>query len=151
MIPVPLTKLNEVILPIFEQRIVETSMQDQADARYTMERYAMLYGGQTAAAYVDSLESPKCCLALFQSRRMFHPAPMCAVLLLWVHPDHRNTSESVRMVAEMYKTIDAYAKINHCTHITGSSWVYLGSEGMDALWNRHGYDLQEKVFIKEVE
>jgi hypothetical protein len=151
MTPIPQSKLEEVLLPIFEQRIVETSMQEQADARYSMERYAVMYSGQTAAAYVDSLESPKCCLALFQTRRMFHPAPMCAVLLLWVHPDHRGTTESVRMVAEMFKTIDAYAAVNKCAFITGSSWVYLGSEDMDALWSRHGYDLQEKVFIKELE
>jgi hypothetical protein len=151
MTPIPQSKLEEVLLPIIEHRIVESSMQEQADARYSLERYALAYGAQAAAAYVDSLESPKCCLALFQTRRMFHPAPMCAVLLLWVHPDHRGTTESVRMVAEMFKTIDAYAAVNKCAVITGSSWVYLGSEDMDALWSRHGYDLQEKVFIKELE
>ncbi len=151
MIPVPESKLEEVLLPIFEQRIVETTMQEQADARYTLERYARMYGDRSAAAYVDSLESPKCCLALFTTQRIMHPAPLCAVLLLWVHPDHRGTTESLHMVAEMFKTIDAYAKVNRCVWITGSSWVYLGSESIDSLWSRHGYDLQEKVFIKEVE
>lgn len=150
MIPVPESKLEEVLLPIFEQRIVETSMQEQADARYTLDRYAMLYSAQNAAAYVDSLDSPKCCLALFKTQRIMSPAPMCAVLLLWVHPELRNTSESLRLVAEMFKTTDAFASINQCAFITGSSWVYLGSEPMDALWSRHGYDLQEKVFIKEM-
>lgn len=150
MIPIPESKLEEVLLPIFEQRIVETSMQEQADARYTLERYALLYGAQKAAAYVDSLESPKCCLAMFQTQRMLSPAPMCAVLLLWVHPEHRNTAESMRLVSEMFRTIDGYAALSQCAFITGSSWVYLGSEPMDALWSRYGYDLQEKVFIKDL-
>lgn len=150
MIPIPESKLEEVLLPIFEQRIVETSMQEQADARYTLDRYAMLYSARNAAAYVDSLESPKCCLALFKTQRMMSPAPMCAVLLLWVHPEHRGTTESLHMCAEMFKTIDAYAALSQCALITGSSWVYLGSEPMDVLWSRHGFDLQEKVFIKEL-
>lgn len=151
MIAIPESRLHEILLPLVEQRITETSMQEQADARYALDRFALAYGARTAAAYVDSLESPKCCLAVSQIQRMVHPAPICSVLLLWVHPDHRGTAESNRLVAEMFKTLDAYASMSRCTFITGSSWVYLGSEQIDALWGHHGFDLQEKIFIKQVE
>ena len=151
MIAIPESRLEEIMLPIVEQRIVESSMQDQADARYALDRFALAYGNRSGAAYVDSLESPKCCLAMTQTQRMVHPAPICVVLLLWVHPEHRGTAESNRLVAEMFKTLEAYASMNRCTYVTGSSWVYLGSEQIDALWNHHGFDLQEKIFIKQIE
>lgn len=146
MIPIPQSRLSEVLTPIGESRRVESNAERLADVAYCISQIEEGYELRSVAAYVDNLDDPKSCLIVRVGKAWTHPAPVCGVMLLWVRPDHRSTSPE--LVADLFKTLDAFAALNACESISGSSWVYLGSQDMDALWCRYGYDLQEKIFIK---
>lgn len=146
MIPIPESRLSEILTPIGEARRIEANMEQICDVSHGIRQIAEGYALRTISAFTDDLDDPKSCLILKVGRMWTHPAPVCGVLLLWVRPDCRNGSAP--LVADLFKTLDAYAALNSCEAISGSSWVYLGSQDMDALWSRYGFDLQEKVFIK---
>lgn len=146
MRPIPQTKLHEVLTPIFEQRIAESNAEGRATVEHALTQLLAGYASLSISAFVDDLENPKSCLIVGLATSYALLGPMAVVHLLWVAPEHRG--DAAAEIADMFKTAEGYASMNGALYIQGASWVYQGAEGMDALWGRQGFDLQEKVFVK---
>lgn len=149
MIPIPQDRLPEILKPIYDLRVVESNFVHQAHFLHAMQYLDTGYELRNTAAYVDNLEDAKSCLIMHIGSSWVSPAPRAVCLMLWVHPDVRG--HAPELVKDMFATMEAFAKVNECETMVGSSWVYLGAQDTEGLWGRHGFDLQEKVFTKLIE
>lgn len=148
MKPIPQIRLKEILTPIGEARLREANLEGRANVDYSISQVTLGYEMRMISAFVDDLDSPTSCLVVRTCRSWLDPAPVCGVMLFWVKPEARGNAAP--LVADMFKTLESFAAMNTCESITASSWVYLGSEDTDALWSRHGFDLQERVFHKRM-
>jgi GNAT superfamily N-acetyltransferase len=148
MQPIPQDRLKEILTPLAELFRNEANMDERAIVEYAVGYVNDGYESRTVAAFVDNLDKPQSCLVLKTGRSWMHPATACIILTVWVHPDARGNSTALR--TDMMKTAEAFARLNGCESIYGSSWVYLGHEDISALWSSQGFDLQEKLFVKSL-
>lgn len=146
MKPVPQARLSEILTPVFTSFQKDANLEERGHIGYALTNIEEGYEMRTISAFVDDLESVKSCLILKTSNSWMSPAPVAVVLVFWVHPDERK--ESAPLMSDMMNTAEAFARLNECERIFGSSWVYMGATDISAIWSRHGFDIQEKVFTK---
>ncbi len=148
MTPIPQDRLKDVLTPIAVSFQAEANMEDRSIVEHMIRYIDDGYNTRFVSAFVDNLDSPNSCLVLKTGKSWMHPAPVCIVLTIWVRPEARGNSVALRN--DMMKTAEAYARLNECEALYGSSWVYLGHEDISALWSGQGFDLQEKLFVKSL-
>ncbi len=144
MVPVPLSRLS-VLEPFMEKMLVEANLKGRA----TMEslKAGMLAGYQmrNRDAYVDSLENPKHCLVFSRNPGFVTNEDLVIVLLIYSMEEERGRPD---IIEGFMRQIDSYAEFWSANAVLASSWVYLGSRGIDVFWKSHGYELQERVYTK---
>lgn len=148
MKPVPQNKLHELLGPIFASRIEETGMADRTSKEYLLTVASEGYVNRTAAAYVDDLEDPKSCLVVGIGKNLLMPAKLCFAYLFWIDPEERGKHPD--KVADMINTMERWADLMECEEVSVASWVFRGSEGIDAFWKQKGFEKQEVVYMKNL-
>lgn len=144
--PLPQSKL-ESLRPIFQALQIEQNMLDRTDLEATFERLEEGYLNHVMAAYVDNVDSPKHCLILGNFPTLFTHERYASVLLIYSAPEERGSRGVLKALLD---TIDNFARFHGLSTIKASSWKYRGSRSIDALWKRHGYEVQETVYLKSL-
>lgn len=150
MRPIPQDKLNEVLIPIFKEGIEDVAIAHRTSPEYCVGNVEKGYEARAIAAYVDDLESPKCCLVVAMGRSPVLDENLSIIYRIWVRPDLVAVREGVALSKEMAKTFEAYAEMNGADGILASSWVYRNAPDIGSFWEKLGFEIQEKIYIKHL-
>jgi hypothetical protein len=132
---------------LLEQRLKESHLEKLTSADYIIPKLEGCYDIRSAGAYVDDVDNPKHCLIMTHFQSAFIDGVAAFVSLLYSVPEARGNPEDL---AVLFQTAENYARLNGCIRVTGSSWIFEGSKGIDALWLKKGYKPQETVFVKSL-
>ena len=144
--PLPQSCL-ESLRPILQALQVEQNMLDRTDLDVTFERLEEGYLNRVMSAYVDNVDTPKHCLILGNFPTLFTRDRYASVLLIYSAPEERGNREALKALME---TIENFARLHGLPTVKASSWKYRGSRAIDVLWKRHGYEVQETVYMKSL-
>lgn len=144
--PVPESKLD-ILKGMIEKRIVESNLVGRSSVEECLASLQRGYDMRYMAAYVDNLEEPKSCLIMSHFPGVSTFGLMAHITLIYVSPKQRG---KLNIVKTLIETAENYAKLCGAMSVVGTSWVYKGSRGTDELWLRNGYEIQEKVYIKNL-
>lgn len=132
---------------IISARITEAKLEGRATLEDSKAKILEGYKNRSKGAYVDDLENPKHCLIVGYYKANITTENTMVVHLIYSLPEHRG---DLRALAEIKSTMMALAEINGVDTISASSWIFKGCDPIDELWERFGFEPQEKVFIKFV-
>ena len=146
LLPVPESLVDNVEL-LFHQAHAEMVMPAKATVKQAMASMRQGYANKTLGIYVDHVVNPKHCLVLAHVPGVLMEGKMVVVLLIYSTPEERGRKD---ILDAMHLTIDNYARLNGAETIIGSSWIYRGSRGIDAMWKSRGYEPQETIYHKSL-
>jgi hypothetical protein len=142
--PLPQAKLPN-IQKLLEKADSELVSQKGTTVEHVMASVERGYGNRTVGVYVDDVDNPLHCLVLALVPGFYVEGLMVVVLLIYSMPEERGNKEALDA---LHLTIENYAKIHGAETILGSSWIYRGSRGIDAMWKARGYEAQEIAYVK---
>lgn len=142
--PLPHSKLENA-RAIFTKAHGELKTQPKATIEQAMASVAKGYENRTVAVYVDDIENPKHCLAVALVPGFLVEGLMVVCLLIYSVPEERGKTEPLDA---LHLTLENYARIHGAETILGSSWIYRGSRGIDAMWKDRGFEPQETTYVK---
>ena len=114
-----------------------------AEAVVNLDRAAT---GKYLKIFSDNVDDPKHCLVLAHYPGLVHSGFLCAVIMMYSLPQHRNQAS----LDEMHAITEKYALEHSCDRILGSAWKYKGARGIDSMWLSKGYEIQENVYVKNL-
>lgn len=144
--PVPESKIDK-IFPFLEMFLSEMEVPKLMTLDHIKKTIVNMYSSKLMAAYVDDFNKPKHVLLLSTVPALFTEGLVTTVHLIYSLPEDRGNRDIVKA---MHTTIDNYAKFTKAGKIVAGSWVFRGSRGIDPFWKRYGYEIQEKVYTKEL-
>lgn len=146
MILKPLRKDQfDCLRSILQKRLEEANLTDLTTVDFLLERLEASYGMHRAGAYVDDFDAPKHCLIMSHFPSGFLLGTVAYVNLMYSVPEARGDTEAANV---LFTTAENYGRLNGADAVSGSSWVFRGAKGTDALWKLHKYEAQETVYLK---
>ena len=146
MILKPLRKDQfECLRSILQARLEEANLTTFTSVDFVLAKLETTYGMHCAGAYVDDFDAPKHCLIISHFPSTLIPGTVAYINLIYSLPSARGNPEDVKV---LFDTAENYARLNGAIAISGSSWVFRGSKGTDALWKSHKYEAQEITYLK---
>lgn len=145
MIPVSIPELP-IIYPLVQECIREKGMEPRLTPDRALDKaHALLQGGLTTIL-VDDLLLPKILIVLQTGHGLLFDEVSCNVFLIYIPKEHRTPARA----SEALGAIEAHAREKGAKVVTASSWLYQGSSGIGALWERAGFVQQEIVYVKKL-
>lgn len=149
MIPIPKSRLEEVLKPILEQRLQEANLGGRTSVEYIQENVKRGYDTREISCFVDDLENPKSFLACGVYLNAFIDQLFAGAFLIWVDPSIRKSKQGYRCLKELVQTLEDYAKMQNADVVTLAEWHYLtGPSDVGKTWGKFEYDKQETTYIK---
>lgn len=130
-----------------EDHIKMSSMEERITFANVIEFLTQGYDNRTVGAYVDSVEKPNACLIITHFSSVLTGAVSAFIHLVYVTPELRGTPAPLKALLD---SAEAYARANGASFLVGSSWIYRGGRGSDALWKRNGFEPQETSYVKHL-
>lgn len=144
--PLPQSKIP-ILRDIVKSRIEESNLTDRSNVDDCLVKLDRAYDGRVGAAYVDDVQSPKCCLIMTHFPGVVTTEILAHISLVYVAPEQRG---NLRVVNTILTTAENYAKFHQADTLIGSSWLYRDSKSTDELWKRHGFEIQETIYVKHL-
>lgn len=133
---------------LFKLRGLFNQIIKEMNGRLTADEAVVKFDRAMTAKYLqiftDNIEDPKHCLIVSHMPGMVDSGFICAVIMMYSSPQHRNQTS----LDEMHNLVDNYAREHSCEAILGSAWKYKGARGIDSMWLSKGYELQETTYVK---
>lgn len=146
MILKPLRKDQfDCLRSILKIRLEESNLSTLTTVDFILRKLETLYGMHSAGAYVDDFDSPKHCLLMTHFPSSLVPGVVAYISLIYSIPEERGDTKAVDV---LFETAENYARLNGAIAVSGSSWIFRGSKGTDALWKSRKYEAQETVYLK---
>lgn len=130
---------------LLQTRLEESNLTERTSVDFILSKLETLYGMHSAGAYVDDFDSPKHCLLMTHFPSSLVPGVVAYVSLIYSMPEARGDAKAVDV---LFETAENYARLNGAIAVSGSSWIFRGSKGTDALWKSRKYEAQETVYLK---
>jgi len=131
-----------------QHRIEEANLVGKTTVEHCLAKLEEGYNARSMGAYVDSLESPSCCLIMAHFPGVVMMGTSAFILFAYASPEKRGTPG---LFESIVSTAENYAKLNGASSVFGSSWLYKGCRGIDSLWKASGYEIQESVYVKHLD
>lgn len=131
--------------PLIAARLAESNLLDRSTVESAKANLIRGYEARYMGAYVDDVENPKYCLIMATFPGMATSDLMAQIVLIYVSPEVRGDVEALNI---MVNTAENYARLNGASSLTGSSWLFRGSEDIGSIWKHYGFEIQETTYVK---
>lgn len=133
---------------VLTERIRESNIEKRSTVDFCFSGMDRGYDGKYMGAYVDDAAEPTVALVMSHFPGMATFNLLAFINLIYVKPERRGDPKVLEV---LLRTAENYAKLNGADTLVGSSWLYRGSEDSSKMWERNGFEIQEKIYIKHLE
>ena len=133
-------KIKDIVL-----RNIEECRAGKRTSYDYVKATATLFSSQgNVGIWVDDIDSPTCLLIVTKGKFGVLNETFAFVNTIYVDKDKRTPS----LFTEMAQTAEVWARSNGCDSLQGSAWVYEGCDDCSRLWEKEGFSIQEKIYVK---